>query len=468
MKKFLFSFAFAAFFLPGFSQTITNKLTRAYHQFEKDAQLSNAIISLYVIDGKTGRVVFDRNSKIGLAPASTQKIITAATAYELLGQEFLYNTEFGYTGTIEGNNLNGSIYIKASGDPTLGSWRWKQTSENEVMSRVVASFKKTGIAQYRNLVIDQEGWEGESIPDGWIWQDIGNYYGAGAEVLNWRENQYDLILQSGKNIGDKVMIKGTNPYLYHYDFNSYVISAAKGTGDRSYIYLPVNSKTGIVRGTIPIGQDKFLISGAMPSPKFQLASTLIDSLSKYDIRKQEESAGPITMTAEKPTLEKVTIIHREQSPSLDSIVYWFLRKSINLYGEALVKTMAAKNREEATTVNGVNLLKDFWKGKGIAAGELNMSDGSGLSPLNRVTTHAQVQVLKYAKDQPWFKSYFDAFPEYNKMKMKSGTISDVKSFCGYHRSSTGQEYIFSFIVNNYNGSSSTLVQKMYAVLDELK
>ena len=25
---------------------------------------------------------------------------------------------------------------------------------------------------------------------------IGNYYGAGASVLNWRENQYDLVLAS--------------------------------------------------------------------------------------------------------------------------------------------------------------------------------------------------------------------------------------------------------------------------------
>ena len=30
------------------------------------------------------------------------------------------------------------------------------------------------------------------------------------------------------------------------------------------------------------------------------------------------------------------------SPPIDSINYWFLRKSINLYGEVLIKTMARK------------------------------------------------------------------------------------------------------------------------------
>jgi D-alanyl-D-alanine carboxypeptidase/D-alanyl-D-alanine-endopeptidase (penicillin-binding protein 4) len=54
------------------------------------------------------------------------------------------------------------------------------------------------------------------------------------------------------------------------------------------------------------------------------------------------------------------------------------------------------------------------------------------------------------------------------MKVKSGTINGTKGFCGYHKSSDGKDYIFSFLVNNYNGSAATLVQKMYKVMDELK
>jgi D-alanyl-D-alanine carboxypeptidase/D-alanyl-D-alanine-endopeptidase (penicillin-binding protein 4) len=54
------------------------------------------------------------------------------------------------------------------------------------------------------------------------------------------------------------------------------------------------------------------------------------------------------------------------------------------------------------------------------------------------------------------------------MKMKSGTIRDVKGFCGYHQSRDGREYVFSFLVNNYNGSTAALVTKMYRVLNVLK
>jgi D-alanyl-D-alanine carboxypeptidase/D-alanyl-D-alanine-endopeptidase (penicillin-binding protein 4) len=156
------------------------------------------------------------------------------------------------------------------------------------------------------------------------------------------------------------------------------------------------------------------------------------------------------------------------SPALDSIIYWFLQKSINLYGEALIKTLGYEKKGFGSTDSGVAVVRDFWKQKGIDPDELNIRDGSGLSPQNRVTTHAQVEVLRYAAKQSWFPNFFAALPETNHMKMKSGTISDVKGFCGYHTAGDGTQYIFSFLVNNYSGSTSAVVQKMYKVLDALK
>src|SRR5205814_7515267 len=117
---------------------------------------------------------------------------------------------------------------------------------------------------------------------------------------------------------------------------------------------------------------------------------------------------------------------------------------------------------------GVEAVKAFWSGRGIDPTEINIVDGSGLSPQDRVTTKAQVTVLRHARRQPWFAAYYAAFPEYNGMKMKSGTIGGEKGYCGYQQSPDGHTYIFSFLVNNYNGSAARLIAKMYAVLDELK
>ena len=74
MRKILITFYFSFLTFDFFGQTITQKLQKAFTTFEKDSQLKHAISSLYVIDANTGQVVFDKNSQIGLAPASTQKL----------------------------------------------------------------------------------------------------------------------------------------------------------------------------------------------------------------------------------------------------------------------------------------------------------------------------------------------------------------------------------------------------------
>jgi D-alanyl-D-alanine carboxypeptidase/D-alanyl-D-alanine-endopeptidase (penicillin-binding protein 4) len=207
----------------------------------------------------------------------------------------------------------------------------------------------------------------------------------------------------------------------------------------------------------------------MPSGKMQFLATLTDTLSKHAIIKEAANLT-IDKFSKTKAPENVTAFHTEVSPPLDSIVYWFLKRSINLYGEALAKTIANKKGKTAASDNGAEEMQNYWSAKaiGIDKSELNIVDGSGLSPLNRTTTHAQVTILEYAKGQPWFEGYFYAFPEFNGMKLKSGTINRVKSFAGYHTAKDGKQYILSFIVNNYNGPSSSLVQKMYKVLDVLK
>ncbi len=445
-----------------FAQTVTQKLQKAFQQFENDSQLKYAISSLYVIDAKTGQVVFDKNSRVGLAPASTQKIITSVTAFELLGKEYRYKTGFG----IFDNNGVKRLLITPSGDPTFGSWRWNNTKDSSIFKRVKNFLASSNSVLDGTILVEKSKWNSQAIPDGWIWQDIGNYYGAGAGYLNWRENQYDLVLKSGPKIGDKVEVVKTIPRLYGIDFNSELKSAAKGTGDNAYIYLPISGgiSPAIIRGTIPVNENHFVISGSMINPGYQFIESVVEF--NKDKFAQDRHLGSMYLDGfDKKEIEN-SFVHF--SPSLDSIIYWFNKKSINLYGEALIKTLAYEKQGFGSTDSGVAILKKFWKGKGLDEGELNISDGSGLSPQNRVTTHAQVEILKYAKTKDWFPYFLRSLPEYNGMTMKSGTIRDVKGFCGYHTSKDGREYIFSFLVNNYNGRTSGVVNKMFKVLDVLK
>lgn len=471
MKKIILVFDFCILTFALSAQSISTKLATAFKEFESDPQLKHAISSLYVINAKTGEVVFDKNSQIGLAGASTQKIITATTAFELLGKDYRYKTEIGYNGKIEKDILKGDLFIVGSGDPTLGSWRYPTTVDTMILEQWLIDVQKLKIKKIDgDLVGIDNKFETQTTPGGWIWEDIGNYYGAGVSGLNWHENQYDMKLKAGNKEGDSVEIINTKPELdYNYLINE-LRTGPKGSGDNAYIYLPPYSYNGFVRGTIPSGEKSFTISGSLQIPSFYPLIYLGNKI--YGMGIKISGDEPKTSLQYSAYHQKIPfpdkILDTHYSPSLDSIIYWFLKKSINLYGEALIKTFAYEKKGFGSTDSGVAIVKDFWKLKGLDETEINIVDGSGLSPLNRVTTHAQVEILKYAKTKDWFPYFYDALPEYNGMKMKSGTISGVKGFCGYHTSKDGNEYIFSFLVNNYNGSPSALVEKMYRVLNELK
>ena len=444
------------------TQSLATKLSNALARMEKDEQFRHSVLSLYVVDSKKGTVVFDKNSEMGLAPASCQKIVTSATAFEILGGEYTYKTPVMLYRISDSQYL----FITGSGDPTLGSWRWPETKMEVVCRKIVSALKERNFrALCGDIFVKNNLFVFQPVPDGWVWQDIGNYYGAGAQGFNWHENQYDLILGSGINEGDSTMINGFEPASAQIPIRNRVRTGKKGSGDNAYLYMSAYGKENYATGTIPPGQTKFVISGAMPSPMNAFKRELRATLRASGILIGEGFDPEYLPNGNPSSFDPILEL---SSPPLDSINFWFLKKSVNLFGEAFLKTIAKERIGLGSTDSGVAVTKRFWADKGIENSELNILDGSGLSPGNRVTTHALVTILQFAKSRYWFPSFYHALPEINGIKMKDGYINGVRSFTGYVKSGDGKEYSFSFIVNNYDGNAATVREKMWSILDILK
>ena len=442
--------------------SLEGRLRDAMDRLEKDSSMRHAIVSLCVMDAGTGAVLFERNSQIGLAPASCQKLFTSVAALDLLGPSYRYKTRLGYKGQITGGILHGDLVLRGSGDPTLGSWRFDSTKEEVVLGRWIRAIRRAGIKGYDGVVVVDDGvWGMDGVPGGWIWEDIGNYYGAGAWALNWHENQYDVRLQTGKAVGDPVTIVNLSELekTVTTTWINELKTGPAGSGDNAYIYLPPHGDFAFVKGTAPLQKEERVISGSMPWPARQVCDQLGEALKKEGITTAQPSPG-----AKMDTIW----IGESVSPPLDSINYWFLRRSINLYGEALIKTLALEKTGVVSTDQGVTVLQDFWSRHGIDREALHILDGSGLSPGNRVTTDALVHVLQYARSRAWYPSFYQSLPVFNGMHMKSGSIGGARSFSGYQTGGDGKEYVFSIIVNNYDGSTAEMVRKLYAILDFLK
>ena len=451
------------------AQPLEQKLQSAFGRLQADSQCKYASLSLTVLDAKTGETVFTANPNMGLATASTLKTITTITAFNLLGKDFQYQTQFGYNGSIGADGtLTGDIIIKGSGDPTLGSWRYESTHENHVLSLMVDALRQAYFKKINGRIIGDDSIFGsQSIPEGWIWMDLGNYYGAGTSGLCWRENQFDIKFHTG-HVDSPISVAHEVPAIPYLNFKSELVNAPAGTGDNAYAYLPVGGKMMYLRGTYAQDQTKKSISAALPDPAYDAAFRLADTLKRLGILVSGEPESTGTLTAKGLTTPLITTnLTTLLSPQLSQIVYWLNHKSINLYAEQLLKTIAWKAGKQPSTGNGVDVEQAFWKARGIDPNSLNIVDGSGLSPGDRVTTLTLATILQSAKKETWFNDFYNSLPIYNDMHMKSGSILNVLTYAGYH-TYHGREVCFSIMVNNFSGSSKTIKEKMFRVLDELK
>lgn len=441
-----------------FSQNIVQSLDRATKKLLSSSPAYSANLSFYVAD-ENGDFIYEHDGNKGLSTASTQKIFTAAAALETLGKDFQYRTTVSYSGSVASGKLSGDLIVWSSGDPTLGSWRYDGYKPDDFKRKFVNALKNHGITVITgDLILDDSYFDFQTVPGGWPWNDIGNYYGAGVWGLNWRENQFDLQMSNGE-------IKKVNIDLPQVKWVNDVKTG--GSSDQSLIFTAPNSTVAYISGTLP--SKVMTVSGSTPNPPLSLGAEIKDWLKESGI----QFLGEIKSTSQQringddsPNTSKNNLLLEYKSPTLDKIIYWFLRKSVNFYGETLIKTLGKEKKNEGSFDAGISYLKSFWTAKGIKSTMINFADGSGLSPQNYVSARAEVQALLWSKNQSWFSSFYEGFPTQNGMKMKSGTMKNTKSFAGYHTANNGKKYIFAIIINNYQGGS--ISNALFTVLNELK
>lgn len=444
-------------------------------------------LSICVLDVETGQIIAQHNPNMSLVPASTMKAVTTATALGVLGHSYTYKTELEYDGKIKDGSLDGNLYIKGSGDPTLGSDQLEDMlSLKEIMGQMTGSIQKKGIKKIDGYVIGDGSIFGTAMPAAnWQWNDIGNYYGVGAGGLNIHENMYYLFLKQKNTVGnppDVVRIVPEMPYL---GFINELQSDKRGTGDNAYIFGAPYSMTRYVRGTIPVGTKEFRVKGAMPDPAQYAAYRLTEELENSGISTKKIAKNIFEYRREgqdRYTAREVLMTFT--SPPLSKIVQRTNEKSVNLYAEALLKTMAKVKKSVGTTEKGVEVVKEFWEERGMDMEGFFMEDGSGLSPRNGVTSYQLSQIMrKIAKDKSIFEHFYPSLAiggrtgtarfmfkkskAAGNVRLKSGSMRRVRAYTGYAKTKSGKLVSFTIIANNFMGESRLIRTKMEKIMEGL-
>jgi len=388
------------------------------------APIDHAVISMYAVDTETKKVLIDINGRLSLIPSSCMKVVTTVAALGILGENYQFTTDLEYDGEITEGVLHGNIYIKGSGDPCLGSSSilgdlgWKK--QIDVWADAIG---KLGIVKITGRVIgDSSKWEKASAVGGWSWEDLGNYYGAGARALSFHENMYSLFLRPGKKVGDEVTVLRTEPPVLKLLIENELKTGSADSGDLAWIYGSEGSFVQSVRGTIPAGVSEFFIKGAIPDPAKFCSDLLTAELGLRNIAVEEVDLQPNTRTA----------IHTTYSPEMKRIVRLMNEKSVNLYAEHLLKKMGELTSGVGSSAAGISAVTKFFKGEGVNLEGFKPEDGSGLSRKSVVTAKNLTDILVKVKESPVFPVFFESLPKIKEsLRAKTGTMSQVRGLSGY-------------------------------------
>jgi len=467
---------------------IVNKTLK---EIVKDNDFKNAGFGFYAIDTKTGQVIALYHPDKALRPASNQKLISTATALELYGPEYKFETKLEYTGKIDTvtHILHGNIIIKGGGDPTLGSKYFDQTKDHQFLEQWLGAVKLLGIDSVTGAVVADAGiFSRDIVPVSWSWTNIGTYYGAGACGLSIFDNYYSVYYNSDSIIGDTVKIVKVEPKIPYLIFDNSIIGDTVSDDESNIMGAPY-CNTRYLRGKIPLNKTNYREKGSLPDPAYFAAYVIEKLLQENGIQFKEP---PVTVRqlhlAGKYVNSTPKLITTTYSPTLSEIIRQTNVHSVNLFAEHLLDLSGLKLIQEAETEADTKAVIRYWKEHGMDIQGMKLTDGSGLSQYNAVTAHQMVFLLNYMKhNSPYFDDYYNSIPMAGKegtledilqespasgnLRAKSGTIDRVKAYTGFVKSRSGREIAFSMIVNSFSCKSRearTQLEKLMAALAELK
>lgn len=439
--------------------------------------MEGASFSLLVKALENGETIYSYDSRRELTPASVLKTVTTATALELLGPDYRFPTTLEYDGEITGGVLEGNLYIKGSGDPTLGSAHLATANhhgpspEYDFTTKWLATVREAGIREIRGAVVaDESIFDTEGISGKTVHEDLGSYYGAGSYGLSVFDNLYRLYLETGAP-GSRPVVRKTVPHLPDLRFHNYLQTKTSAT-DSSFILGAPFAADRYLYGTVPANRKSYTLKGDIPDPALFLATYFTGKLQAnglsvanapgcYRIWKEEGKWSP------KPRKTLITTY----SPPLEEIVKITNHVSHNLYADALLKTLgltypAGQDETLSSFERGIRAVRAYWEEKGLDVSSLCMYDGSGLALADKLTTRFLAELFTYmARHSPKAVCFISSLPLageegsvvnflkgsdlQGKARLKSGSMSRVKGYAGYIEKG-GKSYAVVLFVNHYS------------------
>ena len=418
------------------------------------------------------KVILDWNASKPMNPASTMKLLTTLSSLELLGPDYRWRTNVFTDGVIRQGVLKGNLYLQGSGDPKLIP---------EELAKMMQALQNLGIQKIDgNLIFDRSAYAKSVMEQSSIDGEESRAYNVSPDPLlysfktlsftlrksrtadfidiaytptlsqfsinnqlrlvnqscdNWKKGiTFDLSANNQQNIGERILTA---------NFNGYFPSACTNAG---YNVVAIDANTFLTKGFTAAWE--------------QAGGTWVQAPNGED--------GLVPISA-RPLLQFEGIRLADDVQDINKF-------SNNVMARQVLLTLALeKMGKPATVENGDAVIRNWLKKLNLQFSELVIENGAGLSRNEAIAPEHLNQLLVLARTLPTGEVFYNSLPiagvdgtmknrllgqlrkflhlqKKPEARIKTGSLSDVRSISGYVISKSGRMYAVTSFINHPNAN----------------
>jgi len=412
-------------------------------------------IAVYDVDAE--EMIYSRNAQRAFLPASNQKLVTTATALDVLGSTHRYETTLHFNGSTEGAVMTGDLTLVGSGDPTFGSLEVPGEDPFKVWSGRLAEM---GVERIEGRLIgDDDVFDDRPYPEGWtvnyITNQKGRYIGQSAGGLSYRDNVVPVTVRATRpGAPPEITLRPEGVVTV----DNRAVTSSRWRGSTLQVQRTFSTNELVLTGSVARSYDGSIAVPISDPTAFTLsmfqrrlqAAGIETDLERVDIdtlEERPERGSPLFVEYSQPLAEIVSVMNKESN---------------NFYAEQVFRSYGWGGSARGASRRS----ESFLQAAGIDTRSLRIKDGSGLSRKDLLTPEAMVSLLAHMADHAAREAFLESLPRGGEpnttldyrlaqtpVQAKTGSLAFVRALSGYTERPNGNRVAFALFANNYTGPS---------------
>ncbi|MET9890257.1 D-alanyl-D-alanine carboxypeptidase/D-alanyl-D-alanine-endopeptidase [Streptomyces sp. NPDC006465] len=374
---------------------------------------------LLEVDNRTGRVIHSQYPDQFFIPGSTAKLVSVSGAWNALGGDHRFTTPVQAVGRRDGPVLNGNLLLVGKGDLTMGGRTARDgsvsyttidhtyannvpgatlTPENPLagLNHIARQVRRSGITEVRgNLAVDTRLFTSYAALD------------PTPTPLIINDNVIDLL--STPTAPGRPARLSWRPQVAPYRVTSTVRTvAAGGTTDIQVSASPDGTRIKL-SGTIAADAQPVLRISNVQDPAAFGRTALIEALARAGVRVTARPTGSNPADLVPRSYAGTQRVAAYVSPVYAQYAKLIFKVSHNL-GANLAICLMAVTAGSHQCIDGFPVLNRFLRKAGVDPTQVQLLDGRGGDPVDRVTPRAENELLHYWQGTPDADRFREAQP----------------------------------------------------------